>query len=554
MQTPFSCNMENVDEPANAEQLDSKQLTYSRILHQTTPKIPSSSLTPKMRDNKSLAAVKLQKVYKSFRIRRQLADCAVLAEQKWWQVLDFAELKHSSISFFDIEKPESALSRWSRARTRAAKVGKGSSKDSKSRKLALQHWLEAIDPRHRYGHNLQFYYARWLHCDSNQPFFYWLDIGDGKEVDLIDRCSRSRLQQQCIKYLDPGEREAYEVIVENGKLIYKATRQAVDTVGVPKGTKWIFVLSTTKTLYVAQKIKGKFQHSSFLAGGATLSAGRLIVDNGILVSVWPHSGHYLPTEENFQAFMSFLKEHNVDLTCVKSTPQEEEDGVGSKTPAFRTNQFRTEEEGTSSSCLTQDDNQPRPQVLKLSEVATSAMLIKRSQLLGSKIAKLRIPSVHEMVEEEFKTPQPPPEQSPTNDDDVEENFSTDDGFETAEETLLSEHDFMCPKLNIFEVYDDPEFEEPISEATILKRIQSHRRTRSYQLGEHLQFKWTTGAGPRIGCVRDYPSRLQCQVLEQVQLSPRSSNATPRSMNYTPRTSSGLHKETSPSKSNLSPDP
>ena len=71
--------------------------------------------------------------------------------------------------------------------------------------------------------------------------------------------------------------------MENGKLIYKATRQAVDTVGVPKGTKWIFVLSTTKTLYVAQKIKGKFQHSSFLAGGATLSAGRLIVDNGILV-------------------------------------------------------------------------------------------------------------------------------------------------------------------------------------------------------------------------------------------------------------------------------
>jgi hypothetical protein len=36
--------------------------------------------------------------------------------------LDFAELKHSSISFFDIEKHETAVSRWSRARTRAAKV------------------------------------------------------------------------------------------------------------------------------------------------------------------------------------------------------------------------------------------------------------------------------------------------------------------------------------------------------------------------------------------------------------------------------------------------
>ncbi|XP_022632454.1 isoamylase 1, chloroplastic-like isoform X1 [Vigna radiata var. radiata] len=35
-------------------------------------------------------------------------------------------------------------------------VGKGLSKDVKARKLALQHWLETIDPRHRYGHNLQF--------------------------------------------------------------------------------------------------------------------------------------------------------------------------------------------------------------------------------------------------------------------------------------------------------------------------------------------------------------------------------------------------------------
>jgi hypothetical protein len=31
------------------------------------------------------AAIKLQKVYKSFRTRRQLADCAVLAEQRWYE-------------------------------------------------------------------------------------------------------------------------------------------------------------------------------------------------------------------------------------------------------------------------------------------------------------------------------------------------------------------------------------------------------------------------------------------------------------------------------------
>ncbi|KAF9593319.1 hypothetical protein IFM89_021488 [Coptis chinensis] len=241
------------------------------------------------------AALKLQKVYKSFRTRRKLADCAVLVEQRWWKLLDFAELKRSSISFFEIEKPETAVSRWSRARTRAAK----------------------IDPRHRYGHNLQYYYVTWLRCESQQPFFYWLDIGDGKEVNFVDKCPRSKLQHQCIKYLGPIEREAYEVIVENGKLMYKQSRQLLHTSGGPEDAKWIFVLSTSRTLYVGQKIKGRFQHSSFLAGGATSAAGRLVVDNGILKAVWPHSGHYRPTEQNFQEFIAFLKEHNVDLTDVK---------------------------------------------------------------------------------------------------------------------------------------------------------------------------------------------------------------------------------------------
>lgn len=112
------------------------------------------------------------------------------------------------------------------------------------------------------------------------------------------------------------ERMAYEVTIENGKFVHKETGELLDTSSEPNA-KWIFVLSTSKNLYVGKKKKGTFQHSSFLAGGATLAAGRLVVENGVLQAVWPHSGHYRPTPENFQEFISFLKEYNVDLTDVK---------------------------------------------------------------------------------------------------------------------------------------------------------------------------------------------------------------------------------------------
>ena len=75
------------------------------------------------------------------------------------------------------------------------------------------------------------------------------------------------------------EREAYEVIVEDRRLMYK---QSMDLINSTDESKSIFVLSTTRTLYVGKKKKGVFQHSSFLSGGATTAAGRLVARDGIL--------------------------------------------------------------------------------------------------------------------------------------------------------------------------------------------------------------------------------------------------------------------------------
>lgn len=233
----------------------------------------------------------------------------------WWSVLESASLQQHTEEFYSPKQRHHCSPRenWIRLERKAAKVGRGLSKDENGLKLGLQHWLEAIDPKHRYGHNLRFYYEVWIKSSTHEPFYYWLDQGEGKNIDL-EQCSRSRLQAELIKYLSPKEREAYEVIIEDGKLLYKLTRKPLHT---QKGDRWIFVMSPWGKLYVAKKERGRFQHSSFLAGGVTSAAGRLLVKRGVLQLMEAHSGHYLPTPENFRALIKALTSSGADLTVAK---------------------------------------------------------------------------------------------------------------------------------------------------------------------------------------------------------------------------------------------
>lgn len=152
--------------------------------------------------------------------------------------------------------------------------------------------------------------------------------------------------------------------------------------------------------------------------------------------------------------------------------------------------------------------------------------------LHSKLSRAEIPDQEDnMIEDD-------------QDDEEEPETPSEQGYETAEETFIAEEEFTYPKSNLFDE-DIEEYEKPVLKEKIMKRIDSHKGIKSYQLAERLHSRWSTGAGPRISCMRDYPSELQFRVLEQAHLSPRASTSSSNPSPFAPVRSRGTSLGKSP---------
>jgi hypothetical protein len=232
------------------------------------------------------AATVIQRTYRGYRVRREMKGLGIDASTRWihavreaqWREMTTPRARAAS-SEDGISspgqpgsRPSTARQNWKKVSTIARHAGgdldaddtsssssSSSSSDSDSdssdhrksdekkklerkrkeeakarrkqeaRMMGLQYFLEMVDLKHRYGANLLVYHEVWKRAETNENFFYWLDYGEGKSLD-IDACPRERLDREQVRYLSREERQYYLVKVDDeGRLCWAKNGARIDT-------------------------------------------------------------------------------------------------------------------------------------------------------------------------------------------------------------------------------------------------------------------------------------------------------------------------------------
>lgn len=157
------------------------------------------------------------------------------AMQRWKKVSVVARraghddlLADSSSSYSSSSLEEhSSLSQRQERRRKQAKIN--AERRHEARMMGLPYFLEMVDQKHRYGSNLRTYHEEWKKADTRENFFYWLDYGEGKNLDVTS-CPRERLDREQVRYLSREERQYYLVKVDGqGRLCWAKNGARIDT-------------------------------------------------------------------------------------------------------------------------------------------------------------------------------------------------------------------------------------------------------------------------------------------------------------------------------------
>lgn len=220
---------------------------------------------------------------------------------------------------------KSAAELWRQVRARMRRLTHDSGGDDRQpaellKGVTLLHgdfWLEALDAQHRYGCHLRAFHRAWARDErSAAPFFCWLDHGRGRELDLPE-CSQRELRAARVVYCSREERRQFELRFEPSRLgVRLAFALSGQLAHTDESAKWIFVVDRAGRMYLGRKRKGRFHHSSFVAGAPIVAAGKMVVKQGRILAIEPHSGHFKPARGSLAALREMLERKGVDVDAI----------------------------------------------------------------------------------------------------------------------------------------------------------------------------------------------------------------------------------------------
>merc|ERR1712166_704014 len=337
-QLPGDAEKSANDEQKSAKPADEKSLPTSQAEPNQAESSPASPSQAESSPASPSRWFITQNMHKSSHAQENPAFCfhAVIAAAKDQVKEHHGDEAHELLedmrqSGKDTQKHRTAMKHFERnVFKRVAQVAKGVNDSEHPIMLQTHQWLEATDvPKHRYGASQWWFYEEWNKSDSKNGFRFWLDEGEGKDIKEVPgkdgaSCTREFLESQSVKYCTDEERAEFLVEIKDGILTYK-NQGGVPVQGTGKNmtpdgknSMMIYVMSPKHQLYVGEKSVGRFHHSSFLAGASTSAAGSMVVDQqGKLLELTPHSGHYRPSAEDFDRCIEALSGQGIDMTDVK---------------------------------------------------------------------------------------------------------------------------------------------------------------------------------------------------------------------------------------------
>lgn len=177
------------------------------------------------------------------------------------------------------------------------------------KKLDILYVLEHKDPMHRTKDVLLALWGEFkkekniskdLDFNSDyQDFFKWVDSNE------------KNLNIPRVTYLNPEQQTLYKANLENNTVkIFGGPADTSTTQGDKAGFA-AFVMDEDQNIYIAEKERNEFQHSSFLSGSDVSCAGLLKIKHGKVIAISNESGHYKPDDLDLAIAITVLRNKNV---------------------------------------------------------------------------------------------------------------------------------------------------------------------------------------------------------------------------------------------------